>query len=91
MAFRDPVTGKLRQPTAEEAAALAARQKLLTPERALVFEIVTHPDGMKSVDLQGAFVAATVAVRNPDGTVTIRCGSAAAPQTSPPPESHAAK
>jgi hypothetical protein len=78
LAFRDPVTGKLRQPTVEEAAAFAARRARAAPERTPVFEIVIHPNGMRSVDLNGAFDAATVAVRNPDGTVTLGCAPAAA-------------
>jgi len=86
-AFRDPVTGKLRQPTSEEAAALARAEAEAAPERDLVFEVVVHPDGMKSVDLHGAFDVAAVATRNPDGSVTIRCvpARAAAANTAPPP------
>ena len=72
-AFRDPVTGQLRQPTAEEAAALARVQAEAAPERQPVFEVIVHPDGMRSVDLQGAFLSAAVATRNPDGSITVHC------------------
>ena len=82
-AFRDPATGELRKPTAEEAAAAARAEAQASPERQLVFEVVVHPDGMKTVDLQGAFMAAAVATRNPDGSITVRCVPAAAPV--PPP------
>jgi hypothetical protein len=78
-AFRDPVTGELRKPTAEEAAALAQAEAEAAPERQPVFEVVVHPDGMKSVDLQGAFTSAAVATRNPDGSITVRCVPAGAP------------
>ena len=91
-AFRDPVTGKLRPPTREEAAALARTQAQAAPEREIAFEVVVHPNGMKSVDLQGAFDQATVATRNPDGSIRMRCvparstadvGAAAAPRPAP--------
>src|SRR5262249_22752509 len=87
-AFRDPVTGKLRPPTREEAAAFARAEAEAAAERSVVFEVVLHPDGMKSVDLQGAFDVAAVAVRNPDGSVSARCapaGGAAASPAAPRP------
>ena len=83
-AFRDPVTGELRKPTREEAAAAARADAQAAPERQPVFEVVVHPDSMKTVDLQGAFMVAAVATRNPDGSITVRCLPAAAPV--PPPD-----
>ena len=86
-AFRDPVTDELRKPTREEAAAAAKAEAEAAPERQVVFEVVVHPDGMKTVDLKGAFMAAAVATRNPDGSITVRCvpaGTSAAAPVPPP-------
>lgn len=96
--FRDPVTGQLRPPTREEAAALARTTEAeAAPESAPVFEVVEHPDGMKSVDLKGAFMNSVVVTRNADGSVTFRCvpGGAqpaqpAAALTAPQPEARPA-
>ena len=73
-AFRDPATGKLREPTPEEARELSRREarKSAAP---LTFEVVVHPDGMKSVDLKGAFTMSLVARRNPDGSISYECRS----------------
>jgi hypothetical protein len=82
-AFRDPATGELRKPAPGEAAAAARAEAEAAPESTPVFEVVVHPDGMKTVDLQGAFTSAAVATRNPDGSITIRClpaGAAPAPR-----------
>ena len=73
-AFIDPRTGELREPTAEEALALAAGAwpESLQPVESL--EAVVHPDGMISVDLKGHFMQSLVAVRNPDGSLSMSCG-----------------
>jgi hypothetical protein len=73
-AFIDPRTGELREPTVEEALALAAgaRPESLQPVESL--EAVVHPDGMISVDLKGHFMQSLVAVRNPDGSLSMSCG-----------------
>jgi hypothetical protein len=73
-AFRDPATGKLREPTPEEARELSRRdaQKSAAPT---AFEVVVHPDGMKSVDLKGAFTMSLAARRNPDGSISYECRS----------------
>lgn len=85
LAFRDQATGLLRQPTAEEAAALArAAAAQAAPESQPVLEVIVHPDGMKTLDLKGRFEAAVVATRNPDGTVALRCVPAAAAAALPP-------
>ena len=83
-AFRDPVTGQLRKPTPEEAAAAAKAEAKATHELTPVFEVVVHPDGMKTVDLQGGFTSAAVATRNPDGSITVRCVPAGAASFAPP-------
>ena len=84
--FRDPRTGKLRPPTPEEAAELAKMEAEAGPEAEPIFVVVEHPDGMKSVDLQGAFAQSIIVTRNADGSLRFRCvparlaaASAAAP------------
>ena len=76
-AFRDPSTGKLREPTAEEARALS-REMTRKSAVPVAFEVLVHPDGTKSVDLQGAFAMSLVARRSPDGSITYECRPAAA-------------
>lgn len=84
-AFRDPKTGKLRAPTPEEASELSRRatRKSAAP---VAFEVVVHPDGMKSVDLKGAFSMSLVARRNADGSIAYECRPPAAtrPKTASP-------
>lgn len=85
-AFRDPETGQLRPPTREEAAELARAEAELAPESERIFVVVEHPDGMKSVDLQGAFMQSLVVTRNADGSLTFSCvpaGQTAAPAPTP--------
>jgi hypothetical protein len=71
-AFLDRRTGRVRAPTPEEARALfEARQsgvEYLEP-----LEVVRHPDGMRSVNLKGAFSSRVVAHKDPDGSVSTRC------------------
>jgi hypothetical protein len=70
--FIDRRTGRVRPPTIDEIRALAAAGgpavEYLEP-----LEIVVHPDGMRSVDLKGAFEFRVVAKRNPDGSFSARC------------------
>ncbi len=77
--FRDRRTGRLRAPTPEEARALFASGgrgiESLEP-----LEIVVHPDGMRSVDLKGAFDSEIVVRRNPDGSLATICRSAGSMQ-----------
>ncbi|MGH9398920.1 MAG: post-PEP-CTERM-1 domain-containing protein [Thermoanaerobaculia bacterium] len=75
-AFRDPETGELRAPTPGESAALARAEAETAPAEEPIFEVIVHPDGMKTVDLRGAFAASIVVTRNPDGSLTLRCVSA---------------
>ena len=72
-AFIDPQTGQLRAPTPEEAAQLAAEVHASRLQALSELEVVVHPDGMKSVDLQDAFLIDLVARRNPDGSLTTAC------------------
>ena len=71
--FRDPATGKLRPPTREEATRLRRAEAEAAPELERTFVVVEHPDGMKSVDLQGALMQSMVVTRNPDGSLSCRC------------------
>jgi hypothetical protein len=72
-AFIDPATGKLRPPTAEELRRLAEERRRSRTETAPIFEIVVHPDGTKSVDLQDAFLFDLVVERLPDGSMRFQC------------------
>jgi hypothetical protein len=70
--FLDRRTGRVRPPTPEEARALVESAgrgvEYLEP-----LEIVVSPDGMRSVDLKGAFEARIEVRRNPDGSISERC------------------
>lgn len=81
-AFRDPETGRLREPTAEEARALSRIARAFVQRREL--EAVTHPNGMTSVDLKDAFLLNIVARRNPDGSLSLDCAPVSR-SISPPP------
>jgi hypothetical protein len=72
-AFIDPQTGQLREPTPEETQALAraAREKFAREVESL--EAIVHPDGMISLDLKGLFMQDLVIVKNPDGSLSMRC------------------
>jgi hypothetical protein len=73
-AFVDPVTGALREPTADELRRLAEERRAAreaAPPR--VFVIVEHPDGMKSVDLGDAFLFDVKLETLPDGSPKITC------------------
>lgn len=79
--FRDPETGRLRPPTPAEVAELERAETEATPatESTPVFRVIEHPDGMKSVDLQGAWMQSVVVTRNADGSLSFRCGPEPAP------------
>jgi hypothetical protein len=70
--FVDPRTGELREPTRDEALELS-RASAQRPGDFIVFEVVTHPNGMRSVDLRDAFEMHLVARRNPDGSISMEC------------------
>ncbi len=69
----DRKTGKLRQPTPEEARALAKGLKQLLNRSAVGLKMKVHPDGTKTLDLEGRYMSLAVAKRNPDGTVSEQC------------------
>jgi hypothetical protein len=92
--FRDPETGQLRPPTREEAAELNRAEADAAQESEPIFVVVEHPDGMKSVDLQGALMQSVVVTRNIDGSLTFRCVpsrlAASPPAAAPAPQARPA-
>lgn len=71
----DKKTGKLRQPTREEAKALAEGMKEMVNQSSEGLTPIYHADGSVSVDLQDRFMNIAVAKKNPDGTITDACVS----------------
>jgi hypothetical protein len=71
-AFRDPATGRLRAPTADELRRLS-QQGQAREKAARVPVIVTHADGTKSVELGDEFLMRVVAEKQPDGSTRLRC------------------
>ena len=70
----DPETGRVRPPTADELRQLAeARLAARRAAAPRVFEVVTHPDGMQSVDLGDAFLFDVKLDTLPDGTTRLDC------------------
>jgi hypothetical protein len=71
-AYIDPATGKLREPTAEDAAAAAAtgRQALRAAPAPLV---VQHPSGVMSAQLGDEYMNDVVVRKNADGTLVYTC------------------
>ena len=88
-AFLDPQTGELRQPTAEEARALSRASREAFALAVDSLQAVVHPDGMISVDLGDLFQQDLVAVKGPDGSISMRClpraGSFAQRRSTPAP------
>jgi hypothetical protein len=71
----DRATGKLRQPTPEEAKALAAGLQKLINRSTQGLQVVHHPNGAMSIDLQGRFQSVAVAKVNSDGKVAQSCAT----------------
>jgi hypothetical protein len=92
-AFIDPETGQLRAGTPEEARALAAAAHADLARAIEALQPVVHPDGMISLDLQGLFMQNFVAVRMPDGSLSMGCveGPATAAGYVPPEKMPAPK
>jgi len=72
-AFIDPETGRLRQPTSEEAAAFAASSRVARNKSIEGLEVEYRKDGSKFVDLQGRFMHSLRVTRNADGTSSFTC------------------
>jgi hypothetical protein len=72
--FVDPVTGKVREPTADELRELAeARLAARRAAAPRVFEVVTYSDGMKAVDLGDAFLFDLRVETLSDGKTKLAC------------------
>lgn len=71
-AFIDPATGQLREPTAEEAAALA-RRGLRASAMSTGPEVVRHANGMLSAELGDDYMTEVVVRRNADGSLSMAC------------------
>jgi hypothetical protein len=70
MAVKDPVTGQLRAPNAQEAAKLTQAQPVVkrpTPHKQL-----KGPGGAVGMVLDDRSAIYTVATKNPNGTITIK-------------------
>ncbi len=75
---KDPVTGQLRAPTAEEAAALSAAPAGKYQPRGLITgklnpAPIRHADGTIEQELDDSTQSFSVATRNPDGSVSLHC------------------
>jgi len=70
--FVDRRTGRMRAPTPEEARALIESGGR-GAEHLEPIEIVVHPNGMRTVDLKGAFSYELYTRRNSDGSFSTRC------------------
>ena len=71
-AFSDPVTGALREATAEDLARTAAAHPILLRNDADLV-VVLHADGMKSLVLNDSFLSTSVAKIGPDGRLITGC------------------
>ena len=72
-AFLDPVTGKLREPTADELRHIAEERLKARAAAPREFQIVTHANGMQSVHLGDAFLFNVRMETLPDGSKKIEC------------------
>ncbi|HUM06555.1 MAG TPA: hypothetical protein VLT90_13905 [Terriglobales bacterium] len=67
----DPATKQLRQPTAEEAKALADQMRATQSKKAL--KAVKHSNGSKSVKLSDQFMETMIVRINADGSLSEAC------------------
>jgi len=74
----DPATGRMQQPTAQEAALLAISLQRMLGREAEDLVPVQLPDGTIVIDLQDTFQEAVMATVSPKGKVTMRCVNDAA-------------
>ena len=74
-AYIDPATGKLREPTAEDAAAAAAAAAKSRQAQAARPEpvVVQHSSGMVSAELGEEYMEDVVVRKNADGTLAFQC------------------
>lgn len=71
-AFRDPVTGELRQPTEDELRSIDEGSRRALPEER-VSELIVHPDGSKSMNLVSGYMTSVVVRKDAQGKVEKRC------------------
>lgn len=88
-AFIDPETGELREGTPAEQRALADGTHAEASNIAESPEVVVYPDGVVVVDLKGHFMQSVVVVRNPDGSLSTRCGPETERPAAAPKSAHA--
>jgi len=69
----DKASGKLRKPTAEETQVMVDQVSALTNRSSDGLTIDTHPNGMKTVNLEGRFNGVVLGRANADGTTEVRC------------------
>lgn len=74
----DPTTGRMQQPTPEEAQKLAAALSHMLSHEADDLSPVQLPDGTIVIDLQDTYQEAVMASVSPKGKVTVRCVNDAA-------------
>ncbi|MCM2314723.1 MAG: hypothetical protein NDJ92_06175 [Thermoanaerobaculia bacterium] len=72
-AFIDSKTGQLRQPTAEELAAISAASRTARNKSIEGLEVEYRRDGSKFVDLQGRFMHSLRVTRTADGSKSYTC------------------
>jgi len=83
MAYKDPLTGRLGNPTAEQAAALTGSARQVAPiakPRTALRQIVRPPHGGLSVMLDESFDRYAIARKDADGVVTTSCEPRGEPQ-----------
>lgn len=68
----DPASGQLRQPTAEEVAALAATLRMLSRDDSTL-QVQYGADGTMSIDLQGTYLNVATASLGDNGRVAYSC------------------
>lgn len=72
-AFIDPVTGQLREPTPEEAAAVVRGKGRETLRAVPEPVVVQHANGISSAQLGDEYMNDVVVGKRPDGTLVFRC------------------
>lgn len=73
MAYKDPVTGQLSNPTAEQAAALAAPAATIAEPRTAKPQITRPPHGGFGIMLDESYARYAIARKAADGTVSETC------------------
>ena len=76
--FLDPATGRITdRPSPEQLAAVRAQVSKLVVESTAGLVGKTHPDGSKSLDLQGRFMSVSVLTLGPTGAPKLTCAETA--------------